>query len=99
MFQWTEAPTTKIPFFLGYFEDSHFSGPHYQSVVPLQQGLILTSLRENGECDVATMLKYEMTGQFCFHLVNISIRLLLKALPLSQLRMLMTLWALPLTPN
>ena len=76
MFQQAEAPSKKMPFFLGYFEDSDYACPHYQSVVPQQQGPILTSLRENGGCDVAAMLGFEMSGQFCSHLINISIRLL-----------------------
>ena len=61
MFQQTEAPSTKLPFFLGYFEDSHFACPHYQSLVPYQQGPILRSLKENGGCDVSAMLGLEST--------------------------------------
>ena len=52
---------TKLPFFLGYFEDSHFACPHYQSLVPNQQGPILTSMKENGGCDVAAMLGFDST--------------------------------------
>ena len=61
MLQQTKAPSTKLPFFLGYFEDSHFACPHYQSLVPNQQGPILTSMKENGGCDVAAMLGFDST--------------------------------------
>ena len=61
MFQQTEAPSTKLPFFLGYFEDSHFACPYYQSFVPYQQGPILTSMKENGGCDVTAILGIDST--------------------------------------
>ena len=31
-----EVSGTLCPLFLGYFEDSHFRSPHYQSVVPVR---------------------------------------------------------------
>ena len=62
-----------MPFFLGYFEDSDYAGPHYQSVVPLQQGPILTSLKENGGCDVEEMLGFEKTGHFCSEQLQFSL--------------------------
>ena len=72
MFQQPEAPSAKMPFWLGYFEDSQFFDPHYQSVVPFENGPILTSLKENGGCDVAEMLGLNLTGQFCFYIVPVN---------------------------
>ena len=46
MLQQTKAPSTKLPFFLGYFEDSHLACPHY---------------KENSGCDVAAILGFEST--------------------------------------
>ena len=63
VFQQTEASSTKMPFFLFFFEESHFFDPHYQSIVPFENGPVLATLKENGGCDVAAILGLDLTGQ------------------------------------
>ena len=38
------APSQLPPLFLGYYEETHFAAPHYQSIVPFQQ---YTPLKSN----------------------------------------------------
>ena len=47
---------------MGYFEDSHFMAPHYQSVVPVRDGSVLRMVRENDGLDVA--MEIGLSGQF-----------------------------------
>ena len=47
-----DQPSPSCPLFVGYFEDTHFLGPHYQSVVPLRQGVVLDTIVEHGGFNV-----------------------------------------------
>ena len=51
-----EKSGSESPLFLGYFEESHFLAPHYQSVVPMRDGSVLQTIRQNDGYDVAWML-------------------------------------------
>ena len=56
-----EVSGTLCPLFLGYFEDSHFRSPHYQSVVPVRDNSVLQTVVENDGFDVAKELS--LSGQ------------------------------------
>ena len=64
----------ECPLFLGYYEESHFMSPHYQSVVPTRDSTVLEMIRENDGYDVARKLGFKMlSGQFfpmcCIHIL------------------------------
>ena len=42
------APAASVPLFLGYYEESHYIAPHYQSIVPLCNNAILQFIVDNG---------------------------------------------------
>ena len=51
------------PLFLGYYEDSHFRSPHYQSVVLTRQSSVLQTIRDNDGYDVGKRLRFSQ-GQY-----------------------------------
>ena len=56
---------SSCPLFLGYYEESHFLAPHYQSVVPTRDSSVLKMLKENDGYDVARGLGFQpLSGQF-----------------------------------
>ena len=57
-----EVSGSLCPLFIGYFEDSHFMAPHYQSVVPVRDGSVLRMVPENDGLDVA--MEIGLSGQF-----------------------------------
>ena len=60
-----EESGSSCPLFLGYYEDSYFIAPHYQSVVPTRDSSVLKMMRENDGYDVARELGFlNLTGQF-----------------------------------
>ena len=51
-----EKHGTNFPFFLYYMEESHFSSPHYQSVIPKYDNDILRHFLKSGGYDVSAAL-------------------------------------------
>jgi hypothetical protein len=51
------------PLFLGYYEESHFPAPHYQSIVPFRNNNILKFITENGGSASADYLGNSDPGQ------------------------------------
>ena len=49
----SEKSGALCPLFLGYFEDTHFKAPHYQSVVPMRNSNVLRTIKSNDGFDVA----------------------------------------------
>ena len=49
----SEKSGALCPLFLGYFEDTHFKSPHYQSVVPTGNSNVLKTIKSNDGFDVA----------------------------------------------
>ena len=73
-----EESGSSCPLFLGYFEESHFLAPHYQSVVPTRDSSVLKAMRENDGYDVARGLGYQyLSGQF-FPMCRIDIFIIFK---------------------
>ena len=61
----SEESGSECPLFLGYYEESHFLAPHYQSVVPTRDNTVLEMIRENDGYDVARQLGFQkLSGQF-----------------------------------
>ena len=54
-----DVPAGTCPLFLGYFEESHYEGAHYQSIVPVKDGSILRIVRENFGFDVAAHFEFQ----------------------------------------
>jgi hypothetical protein len=50
------TPAELPPLFVGYFEESHYLAPHYQSIVPFKNNAILRFITENGGSAVADNL-------------------------------------------
>ena len=63
-----EDSGSECPLFLGYFEDSHFASPHYQSILPTRDSSVLKTVRENDGFDVALAFQFSKidsdSGQF-----------------------------------
>ena len=49
------------PLFLGFYEESQFRAPHYQSVVPSRMNSVLRAIRDNEGFDLRN--KIELPGQ------------------------------------
>ena len=56
-------------FIVGYYEDSHYQSPHYQSVTPYRDSTTLRSILDNGGFDVVSFL--ELPGQLHTVLFNL----------------------------
>ena len=56
-----DQPSFTCPLFLGYFEESFFLGPHYQSVVPTRSGTVLDTIKELGGFNVCGHFGYSET--------------------------------------
>ena len=59
-----EKSGSLCPLFLGYYEESHFLSPHYQSVVPVRDNTVLEMVLNNDGYDVSKELG--LAGQFYF---------------------------------
>lgn len=57
-----DQPSPSCPLFVGYFEESHFLGPHYQSVVPLRQGVVLNTIVRHGGFNGALHFEFAETS-------------------------------------
>ena len=69
---------SSCPLFLGYYEESHFLAPHYQSVVPTRDSSVLKMMRENDGYDVARGLGFQyLSGQF-FSMCRLDIFIIFK---------------------
>jgi hypothetical protein len=55
------SPAVSHPLFLGYYEESHYISPHYQSIVPFRDNDILKYIIENGGSAVAN--KFISSGE------------------------------------
>ena len=55
------TPAVSHPLFLGYYEESHYLSPHYQSIVPFRDNDILKYIVENGGSAVAS--KFISSGE------------------------------------
>ena len=53
-----EVSGSLCPLFMGYFEDSHFMAPHYQSVVPVRDGSVLRMVRVAKEINFSGHFSY-----------------------------------------
>ena len=59
----SEKSGSMCPMFLGYYEESHYRAPHYQSVVPIKMNSILQSILDNEGFDVRSL---SLSGWFYF---------------------------------
>lgn len=43
-----DTPAQFPPLFLGYYEESHYASPHYQSILPYKDSSVLRFIADNG---------------------------------------------------
>ena len=56
------APASQMPLFLGYFEETHYGSPHYQSIVPFKSNAILEFIVANGGYCAQEYQSTDLTG-------------------------------------
>lgn len=59
-----DTPAEQPPLFMGYYEESHYAAPHYQSIVPFKHNDILQYMADNGGAVGSIIRSFEVNGEF-----------------------------------
>ena len=66
--RYSDTPAELPPLFLGYYEESHYPAPHYQSIVPFSHNAVLKDGVDNGGAKVAEVLAFNFVQFLLFPL-------------------------------